>query len=126
MYLLLITILLLIVIIVYTCLTETFIINNIDKNCPLPWRKFRRYKIKDKCLINKGVLLFNAPKECCSTLNLRNPVSNCDNDDPDCGICKMNDKTYKLYGDENFPFSRLNTYCYPKTKNDWKTKRIIL
>tara|TARA_B110000977_G_scaffold191297_1_gene263205 strand:+ start:95 stop:475 length:381 start_codon:yes stop_codon:yes gene_type:complete len=126
MYLLLITLLLLIVIIAYTCLTETFIINNVDTNCPLPWRKFRRYKIKNKCVINKGVLLYKAPDKCCTTLNIKKPVSNCNLTETNCGICKMDDKTYNLYGDRNVPFNRLNTYCYPKTKNDWKTKRIIL
>uniref|UniRef100_A0A6C0J7E6 Uncharacterized protein n=1 Tax=viral metagenome TaxID=1070528 RepID=A0A6C0J7E6_9ZZZZ len=124
MYLLLITILLLIVIIVYTYLTETFIINKVDENCPTPWRKFRRYKIKNKCFINKGVLLFNAPDQCCSSIE--SPKSNCNINDVNCGICEMDNKTYYLSGDRNNPFNRLNTYCYPNTKNNWKTKRIIL
>jgi len=126
MYLLLITLILLIIIIVYSFKKETFIISNVDKKCPLPWRKFRRYKIKDKCLINKGILLYDAPKQCCSTLNVRKPKSNCNIKDIDCGICKMNDEKYNMIGDRNSPFSRLNTYCYPRTKDNWKTKRIIL
>ena len=123
---LLLIIILLIIFIVYWYLQETFIVNNIDKKCPLPWRKFRRYKIDNKCYINNGVLLYDAPKKCCSTLKVSKPISNCDIKDVNCGICKMKGETYNLFGDENSPFDRLNTYCYPRTKYNWKTKRIIL